>query len=247
MYQIATWLAQLGGAAVRDLRLGCVHRNKLIRECLVSAMRAGGCDAREVDHDRWNHCQEIEKFRPHVVVVDLGLPQRSSLEIVKHVRAFLKEVKIIVLIPCKSLSAYDRQKVLESVGLGVHGFVLEESSLDELRDAIGHAMEGRMFCSPHIVGSMFADLASLTREASWSGRTRTSKLTRRELEVLKWVAEGLSNKQVAGRLSLSIYTIKNHIHNILKKLEVEDRLAAVEHAVDQEWITPVNGYVVAQR
>jgi DNA-binding NarL/FixJ family response regulator len=56
----------------------------------------------------------------------------------------------------------------------------------------------------------------------------------------------VSNKQVAKKLSVSLYTVKNHVHNILRKLKVEDRFAAVRHAVDNDWLTPVNGYVVAE-
>jgi DNA-binding NarL/FixJ family response regulator len=62
---------------------------------------------------------------------------------------------------------------------------------------------------------------------------------------LSWVAEGLSNKQIAKRLSLSLYTIKNHIHRILEKLQVHDRFAAAKRAVDNEWLLPTNAYDVA--
>ena len=125
--------------------------------------------------------------------------------------------------------------VLECVEAGAHGFVLEESSLEDLRNAIDLVVAGQRFYSQSIVESMFDQLALFSRESRWRSRLKNVALTQRELEVLRWIAEGLSNKQVARKLSVSLYTVKNHVHNILEKLQVSDRFEAVEQAIDNRW------------
>ena len=88
--------------------------------------------------------------------------------------------------------------------------------------------------SAGIANSMFAQLGKLARESRWSGRIETAKLTARELDVLRLIADDrLSNKQIARKLSLSLYTVKNHVHNILEKLQVENRYEAAEYAYEQ--------------
>ena len=85
---------------------------------------------------------------------------------------------------------------------------------------------------------MFARLAELSRERARSERVEALELTPREMEILQLIAEGLSNRSIAERLSLSVYTVKNHVHHILEKLHVQDRREAVEHAYARHWLRP---------
>ncbi len=227
----------------KSVRVQCAHRNRLFRQCLKSVLETQNFSVQEVDHERWDYCRAIEEWRPDVLLLDLGLPERRAVDLTRYVRKFLQGTKVILLVPSPQPNRYEKQLMLECVGAGVHGYILDESPLEELKKAIEQALQGAVL--PQIVESLFAELASLALESSWPRNADISKLTRRELEVLKWIAEGLSNKQVAKRLSVSLYTVKNHVHNILRKLEVDDRFAAVQHAVENEWL-PSNSFSAAR-
>ena len=85
---------------------------------------------------------------------------------------------------------------------------------------------------------MFARLAELSRERKRSERVEALELTPREMEILQLIAEGMSNRSIAEQLSLSVFTVKNHVHHILEKLHVQDRREAVEHAYARHWLRP---------
>ena len=116
---------------------------------------------------------------------------------------------------------------------GVQACVLERSSLLELRAAIESVVAGDTFCSTEFGKLMFSEVAKLGRAFTWQqppGAASSNRLTTREQEVLELIAERKCNKEIAKALSVSLYTVKNHVHNILEKLQVEDRVAAVAAA-----------------
>ena len=227
------------------VRVQCLHHRRLFRECLLSILESRQFVVRAADHSTWDFRKQLYEWRPDVILIDLNLPERLTVEIAQHVKTYLEGVKVVVLVPPQPTDPYDKQKILDCIEAGANGYLCEQSSLDELTQAIDSVLAGATFCSPRIVDSMFAELAQFAREARGRRRVESTTLTQRELEVLSWVAEGLSNKQIAKRLSLSLYTIKNHIHRILEKLQVHDRFAAAKRAVDNEWLLPTNAYDVA--
>ena len=83
---------------------------------------------------------------------------------------------------------------------------------------------------------MFAELVAFARQSRWQRHIKATILSPRELEILGWIADGSSNKEIAQRLCLSLYTVKNHVHNILEKMQVSDRREAVRFAVAQGWL-----------
>src|SRR5262249_13175807 len=107
---------------------------------------------------------------------------------------------------------------------GFSGYVARDGGADELHRAIVDAVRGRMHCSPHIAAAMFSRLAGLLQEAH--STTPMPLLSRRESEILAFVAQGRSNKEIARQLDVSPATVKNHIHNLLQKLRVGRRSQA---------------------
>ena len=93
--------------------------------------------------------------------------------------------------------------------------------------------QGETFCSPQIAYSIFSRVAELARKRHDRLIPEFGNVTLREIEILQLVSEGLSNKQIAQRLSLSLYTVKNHVHNVLEKLQARNRLEAVNYALDK--------------
>jgi two-component system NarL family response regulator len=215
-------------------RLLCVHQNRLFRQLLVSVFsNLHGFSVEEVDHTKPDHRKQIAASLPDIVLLDLSLPERLSVDLSRYITENIVSAKVILLIPGANITEQACDKLVECIEMGTHGFVLEECTLTDLRAAIEKVAMGQKFYSEQIVEPMFAQLAMFSRESRWRSRAQAAPLTQRELEVLRWIAEGLSNKQVAKKLSLSLYTVKNHVHNILDKLQVPDRRHAVEFAVHQ--------------
>jgi DNA-binding NarL/FixJ family response regulator len=214
------------------IRLKIVHRNRIFRDCLATVL--SGDDRFQiapVDHTDGDEVAAIAQQRPDVVLIDLNLPEQFALELTHHIREHVPSAKVILLTHANS-----EEDLVECFEAGAQGCVLEESSLDDLRTAIETVAAGEVFCSPKMVHSMFSHLARSAREAYHRERSKPIDLTPRELEVLRLIEEDLANKQIARRLSISLYTVKNHVHNIVEKLKVSDRYEAVEYARRRRWL-----------
>ena len=220
-----------------DTRLLCIHQNRLFRQLLVSVLSGeDGYTTAETDGGLNDVLVQIQEFEPSIVLIDIELSHRRAIEIVASVAEEHPATKVVFLIPGARLPEEHRQVLVECIEAGADGFILEESSMDELRRAIAQVIRGQKFYAQGIVEAMFEELSNLSREARWRRGSSDVKLTQRELDVLGLVAEGMSNQQIADQLSVSLFTIKNHVHNILDKLKVGDRHAAVQRALDNRWI-----------
>ena len=169
---------------------------------------------------------EIADKRPEVVLVDLGLPGMAGTEVVLHLRELLPGVPILVL------TVYgEDQHVFDALCAGACGYLLKDIEPARLLAAIREVHEGGAPMSPEIarrVVSMFQKLA-LPKPGG-------SGLSARELEVLNLLAEGDSYKACAGKLALSIDTVRFHVRRIYERLHVHSRSAAVSTAMRRGWI-----------
>jgi DNA-binding NarL/FixJ family response regulator len=216
----------------RPIYLKIVHQNRIFRECLASVLSGDGRFRVEpVDNTDADELAAIEQQRPDVVLLDLNLPDQLALALTRYIHDRVDCAKVILLthVDCED-------GLVDCFEAGAKGCVLEESSLDDLRRAIEAVASGETFCSPKMVHSMFSWLAQSARDAYRRERSKQITLTPRELEVLRLIEDRLSNKQIARRLSLSLYTVKNHVHNIVEKLKVSDRFEAVEYARHCRWL-----------
>ncbi|MFL6232862.1 MAG: LuxR C-terminal-related transcriptional regulator [Thermoanaerobaculia bacterium] len=127
--------------------------------------------------------------------------------------------------------------VLDCLEAGACGYVVRDQPLAELRRALGVVASGQVACTPRIAASLFSRLASLGRERRRREKLDFLTLTPRELEILHLIADGLSNQEIAGRLCLSVHTVKNHVHKVLETIGVHSRWAAVRYAVDRGWLS----------
>jgi len=121
-------------------------------------------------------------------------------------------------------------EIMACIESGASGYVLKEASFDYLVDTIRSVHCGESFCSPQMTASLFSRIAELADERMPSKSHGSIKLTARELEIINLIAEGLSNKEISQRLFIETQTVKNHIHNILDKLQLHNRLEAVQYA-----------------
>lgn len=165
-----------------------------------------------------------EKYKPDVLIVDMMMPGLSGLEVARRTKRVSPTTKVIVL------SMYDTESyVVESLQEGVAGYVLKKSSSEELVFAIRQALDGNLYLSPSL--NERAIQAYLQRSADSRVEDPLNALTDRERDVLQLAAEGLSNPQIAEKLSLSARTVEMHRGNLLKKLGLKSQTDLVKFAV----------------
>lgn len=212
---------------MQSIRVFIVDDNRLFREGLVSMLN---------DHDDFLvtgsaangnvALAEIEKTKPDLALIDIGMPEKDGIEVTQALHNDLPDVKVIIL-GMPDLS----DEIMTCIEAGASGYVLKESSFDHLVETIRLAYRGETFCSPKMAASLFSRVAELVANKS---PKESVKLTPREIEVISKIAEGLSNKEIAQNLSIETQTVKNHIHNILDKLQLHNRLEAVVYAREKD-------------
>jgi DNA-binding NarL/FixJ family response regulator len=124
----------------------------------------------------------------------------------------------------------------ECLEAGADGFLIQDQTLEELRCAIEGVVRGEVICSPRVAHALFSRLGELGRERRRRERLEALDLTVRELEILQYIADGLSNQEIASRICLSVHTVKNHVHRILETLAVHNRWSAVRLGMAKGWL-----------
>lgn len=169
-----------------------------------------------------------EELRPDVVVMDVHLPGINGIEATRLIRSRYPLTRVVVL------SAYDDDRyVFPLLEAGANGYLLKTTSGANLADAIRSVVKGEMVLDPHITGKVISRLAHLRAHRPGG---MTDGLTERELDVLRAVARGLSNKEIGEALGIATNTVQVHLRNIFAKLGVGDRTEAVAYAIRQGWI-----------
>jgi DNA-binding NarL/FixJ family response regulator len=170
--------------------------------------------------------QVVRELAPDVVVMDLNMPGISGVEATREITAVAPRTRVVVL----TISADDND-VVDAVMAGACGYLLKDSSIQQLIAGISAAAAGESLISPQIAGKVLQLLRVRgTTEGEKPEAMRTS-LSDRELDVLKLIAIGKDNADIARELFISPKTVKNHISNILMKLQIENRIQAAVYAV----------------
>ena len=214
------------------IRVFIAEDNRLLREGLGSILSeqedidvvGSAASGREA-------LQRIKNLRPEVALVDIGMPGQDGIEVTQKVRQDLPEVKVIIL-GMVDLS----DEIMICIEAGAAGYVLKDASFDDLVDTIRTVHRGESFCSPRMTASLFSRIAELADNKLSKISKSSIKLTGRELEIVNLIAEGLSNKEIAKGLFIQTQTVKNHVHNILDKLQLHNRLEAVQYARERNML-----------
>jgi DNA-binding NarL/FixJ family response regulator len=164
---------------------------------------------------------------PDVILMDVRMPKRSGIEACVAIKEAAPTARIIMLtVSDEEADLYD------AVKNGASGYLLKDSSIDEVAQAIRVVADGQSLISPSMAIKLLDEFKQMSR--SDRQQVPTPKLTDRELEVLKLVAQGLNNREIAKRLFISENTVKNHVRNILEKLQLHSRMEAVMYAVREK-------------
>jgi DNA-binding NarL/FixJ family response regulator len=164
-----------------------------------------------------------EKEKPDLILMDLKMPIVNGVEATRQIRAKHPEIKVLVL-----TTFDDDEWVADAVQAGASGYLLKDTPRDELVKAIRGTVEGKAYVDPKVAGKILEKASS--RQTQPSAQI-TRNLTEREIDILRLIAKGLNNADIAGRLFLSEGTVRNNVSAILTKLGVSDRTQAAVIAI----------------
>jgi len=205
--------------------MGCINiiiadDHRMIREGLKQLLELDG-DIKVIGEagDGVSCIDIIKEKNPDVVLLDINMPYMNGLQVLEKLKEIKCKSKILILTIHNEI-----EYLMKAVDIGVDGYVLKDSESDLLRKAIFAVYNGENYIQ--------AELIPLLKEKMESkGCTVENILTKREMEVLKLITEGLFNKEIAYHLSISEKTVKNHVSNIFKKISVSDRTQAAVYAI----------------
>jgi DNA-binding NarL/FixJ family response regulator len=173
--------------------------------------------------------EKAQELMPDVVLMDVRMPGQSGIKATEQIRDNIPHAKILMLtISDEEADLYDAIKA------GASGYLLKEISIDEVADAVRSVWAGQSRISPSMASKLLTEFAAMSRRAEERQQLPAPRLTDREMEVLRLVAQGMNNRDIAKELFISENTVKNHIRNILEKLHLHSRMEAVVYAVREK-------------
>ena len=224
---------------METIRVIIIDEQPLFR-CGIRAVLEGMGDC-EIIGESTDPIDTLELARtgnPDVVIIDAGLTSSDPLEIVRQMRHLAPHMAIIILTPSE-----DEERLFQSIKVGAAAYYMRNISPEELGEAVRKVSRGEylinddVLSKPQLASRVLKSFRELAvEEEETATRDLYSPLSNREIEILDYIARGNSNKEIAKSLKISDQTVKNHITSILKKLSVNDRTAAVVHALRHGWI-----------
>lgn len=204
------------------IRVMIADDHSLIREGLKQLLEFDG--SIEVVGEAANGVEcldNLEKYDPEVLLLDINMPKMNGIEVLKKMKEIKSSVKVLILTVHNEL-----EYLMNAVDIGVEGYIMKDSESSELKKAIRAVRDGESYIQPSLIPNLNHQL--LNRDVD---KDKVASLTNRELEVLVQVANGMFNKEIATNLNISERTVKNHISNIFKKIDVSDRTQAAVFAI----------------
>ena len=202
--------------------------HSMVREGLKQLLELDGDITVIAEANNGKQCIELldEKITD-VLLLDINMPNMNGLQVLRYVRESKKKVKVLILTIHNEV-----EYLVRAVETGVDGYVLKDSDSSLLKKAIFSVYRGETFIQPELAPMLKVKL----EEKSNSLNSLDYTLTKREIEVLKLLAEGLFNKEIAYMLAISEKTVKKHVSNIFKKINVSDRTQAAVYAIRNNYV-----------
>ena len=167
----------------------------------------------------------VREIAPDVVVMDLNMPGMGGVDATRHITSIAPLTRVVML-----TISEDDSDVMDAILAGACGYLLKDSSIQDLMAGIRAASRGESLISPNIAAKVLQRVRATSTQPEIANTIR-AELSDREIEVLKLIANGKDNAVIAGELHISPKTVKNHISNILMKLQIDNRIQAAVYAV----------------
>ena len=181
----------------------------------------GSIEVIEEANDGLECLEKLEKVRPDILLLDINMPNMNGIEVLEELKRKKDPVKVLMLTVHSEV-----EYLVKAVDIGANGYILKDSGSTELKQAICTIMEDDSYIQPSLIPSLNSRLVNRDID-----KEKLESLTRRELEILTQIAGGMFNKEIAINLDISERTVKNHISNIFKKIDVSDRTQAAVFAI----------------
>lgn len=222
---------------IPEVRIAIVHRNQLLRESLTCCLSQSSpfCVV-HMASQLYEAGKDLAAQNLNLLIIEFALLRQLEDEQLLRIGSLPLGVKVLVIdVPERE------EDILYCIEVGgASGYLVQNASLKELERNLAAIVRGETVCSPRIAHLTFCRMALSARQAVGSGVGNGVPLTRREVEIVGLIEEGLSNKEIATRLNIGVSTVKNHVHNILDKLQLHNRHSAVKFIRTQAILTGQN-------
>jgi len=219
-----------GTAAREPIRVLVVDDHALFRRSLEMVLDAE--PDIEVVGEAGNGAEALARAietTPDVVLMDVRMPRGGGIDACTSIKDAVPSAKIIML-----TISDEEADLFEAIKAGAMGYLLKEISIDEVAGSVRAVAEGQSLISPSMATKLLTEFASMIKRGDERQPVPGPRLTEREMGVLRLVARGLNNRDIAKALFISENTVKNHIRNILEKLQLHSRMEAVVYAVREK-------------
>lgn len=202
--------------------------HSMIREGLKSLLELDGDIEVIAEAENGEEClQKLLSVKPDVLLLDINMPKMNGLEVLKTLKDAKSKVKVLVLTVHN-----ETEYLMKAVEIGINGYVLKDSESAELKKAIFTIYDGENYIQPSLIPALNSKMIEKNED-----EIKLESLTKRELQVLKELAVGKFNRDIAKEMEISERTVKNHISSIFKKLDVTDRTQAAVFAIRNNLIS----------
>lgn len=217
----------------KKIRIVLADDHKVVRSGLRSLFRSGG-EFSVVGEaaDGEAAIRMVEKLKPDIALIDISMPRLNGIDAVGIIRKKNPETKILILTIHENEAYVD-----EMIRAGANGYILKNAEKKEIFAAVRSIVTGGTFFSPSISKLMIEGFIKRAKDQLSSRSRLDQRLTKRETEVLRFIAEGLTNKQIAEKLSLSVRTVNTHRSNLMQKLNLHTTAALVQYAIQTGLVT----------
>jgi DNA-binding NarL/FixJ family response regulator len=208
------------------IRVLLIEDNRLLREGICAMLNDEEDIKALPSSGNGDAFEKAKTWEPHVILIDLGLKSQNSLKVVVSIKKRFPRTQVVLmdLIPAHA-------DVVEFVKAGVSGFILKDATLDDFLHTIRSVAKGTKILPPPMTSSLFSQIVEHAIQGGKVDRLIDAvRMTRREQEVIGLIAEGNSNKEIASKLNIAVYTVKSPVHHILEKLALHTRLELASFA-----------------
>lgn len=195
----------------------------MIREGLKQLLELDGTMKVIAEANDGEECLNLlnKKIHPDILLLDINMPKKNGIEVLEYIKQNKIPVKVLILTVHNEV-----EYLLKAVNIDIDGYLLKDSSYDELKEAIDVVISGNTYIQPSLLPALNESMEDYALD-----KEKIECLTKRELDVLRLISEGCSNKKISDELTISERTVKNHISHIFRKIDVEDRTQAAVFAI----------------
>ena len=210
-----------------DIRIMITDDHSMIREGLKNLLELEGDIEVVAEAENGIEClDKLDDVNPDVLLLDINMPKMNGLEVLQNLKERKSKVKVLVLTVHN-----ETEYLMKAVDIGINGYVLKDSESSELKKAIFAIAEGENYIQPSLIPALNNKMIEKNED-----ELKIDSLTKREVQVLKELAVGKFNRDIAKEMEISERTVKNHISSIFKKLDVTDRTQAAVFAIKNNLI-----------